>query len=325
MSESFGARLRQERERRQIALASIAAETKISPSLLEALERDDLSHWPTGIFRRGFIRDYARVVGLDGDATVREFLERYPDPIDLTPASLRSEDADTAPPPTGFRHLVSSAVDAFRRLHKGNERDPDITAPAEKAIVVSTTPDLEPAAPSVPEGTPTTSNGPAAAGPQEAPAQDVDLLAVAGLCTDLGRIVETNELEQMLARAAAILGAAGIIIWVFDTRAGGLIPAFVHGYAEDARTRLPIVRPEADNATAASFRLAQTRIVAGRGQANGAVVVPMLGSIGCRGVLAVELADGREHSAPVLALAMIFAAQLATLVGTASAVDVVNL
>ena len=50
MSESFGARLRRERERRHITLTQIAASTKINASLFEALERDDVSRWPNGIF-----------------------------------------------------------------------------------------------------------------------------------------------------------------------------------------------------------------------------------------------------------------------------------
>jgi cytoskeletal protein RodZ len=92
---TFGPRLRQERERRQISLASIAANTKISRSLLEALERDDLSRWPTGIFRRSFVRSYAQAIGLDPDDVVREFLERFPDPAapapaDVTPAAAVS-------------------------------------------------------------------------------------------------------------------------------------------------------------------------------------------------------------------------------------------
>jgi transcriptional regulator with XRE-family HTH domain len=77
--ESFGARLRRERERRQIALPSIAANTKISLGLLQALERDDLSRWPSGIFRRAFIRAYAEAAGLDPGVITHEFLERYPD------------------------------------------------------------------------------------------------------------------------------------------------------------------------------------------------------------------------------------------------------
>src|SRR5215510_15845549 len=79
-SESFGRRLRRERERRQIALTSIAENSKISVSLLRDLEQDDVSKWPPGIFRRAFVRAYAHAIGLDAEATVREFLERFPDP-----------------------------------------------------------------------------------------------------------------------------------------------------------------------------------------------------------------------------------------------------
>ena len=77
--ESFGNRLRRERERRHIALSSISANSKINVAFLQGLERDDLSKWPSGIFRRAFIRAYAEGVGLDPDLVVREFLEHYPD------------------------------------------------------------------------------------------------------------------------------------------------------------------------------------------------------------------------------------------------------
>jgi transcriptional regulator with XRE-family HTH domain len=80
--DSFGRRLRRERERRQIAIASIAENSKIKASLFEDLERDDASRWPSGVFRRAFIRAYAEAIGLDADATSREFLERFPDPND---------------------------------------------------------------------------------------------------------------------------------------------------------------------------------------------------------------------------------------------------
>ena len=81
-SISWCARLRRERERRQIALSSISANTKISASLFAALERGDVSRWPSGIFRRSFIRAYAGAIGLDPDTVAREFLEQYPDPLD---------------------------------------------------------------------------------------------------------------------------------------------------------------------------------------------------------------------------------------------------
>jgi transcriptional regulator with XRE-family HTH domain len=98
MTDSFGARLKREREQRQIALADIAAHTKIKASLFEELERDDASHWPTGIFRRSFIRSYAKALGLDADVVVREFLERFPDPAAEPPAEAAKAPA-AAPAP----------------------------------------------------------------------------------------------------------------------------------------------------------------------------------------------------------------------------------
>jgi cytoskeletal protein RodZ len=94
---AFGPRLRRERERRQISLTSIAENTKISRSLLEALERDDVSRWPTGIFRRAFVRSYAEAIGLNGDEVVREFSERFPDPT-APPAAVPVEDARASAP-----------------------------------------------------------------------------------------------------------------------------------------------------------------------------------------------------------------------------------
>ena len=73
----FGGKLRQARERRGVSLRQIAASTKISVAALEALERNDVSKLPGGIFSRAFVRSYAIEVGLDPEATVREFLERF--------------------------------------------------------------------------------------------------------------------------------------------------------------------------------------------------------------------------------------------------------
>ena len=84
------ARLRRERERRQIALSSISANTKISVSLFEALERGDVSRWPTGIYRRSFIRAYAAAIGMDPDTVAREFIEQFPDSFVESPAPASS-------------------------------------------------------------------------------------------------------------------------------------------------------------------------------------------------------------------------------------------
>jgi transcriptional regulator with XRE-family HTH domain len=76
--EQFGPRLRREREKRRIELAEIAEATNVGIELWEGLERNDFSRWPTGIFARAFVRDYARVVGLDADAIVDEFCRHFP-------------------------------------------------------------------------------------------------------------------------------------------------------------------------------------------------------------------------------------------------------
>jgi hypothetical protein len=96
MTAGFGARLRSHRERRGIELDTIAQSTKIGVGILEALERDDTSRWPSGIFRRAFIRAYATAVGLDPESTLREFLERFPDPNDEWRVS---DDGRTRPVP----------------------------------------------------------------------------------------------------------------------------------------------------------------------------------------------------------------------------------
>jgi transcriptional regulator with XRE-family HTH domain len=87
MTRSFGARLRSARERKGIGLDAIAQSTKINAGLFEALEHDDASRWPSGIFRRAFMRAYANAVGLDPEATVTEFLAVFPDPFDARPTS----------------------------------------------------------------------------------------------------------------------------------------------------------------------------------------------------------------------------------------------
>jgi cytoskeletal protein RodZ len=73
----FGGKLRLARERRGTSLRQISAATKISIAALEALERNDVSKLPGGIFSRSFVRSYATEVGLDPDETVHEFLERF--------------------------------------------------------------------------------------------------------------------------------------------------------------------------------------------------------------------------------------------------------
>src|SRR4030095_7447801 len=123
MNETFGTRLRLQREEQQIPLATIAEQTKIKLSLLEGLERDDVGRWPTGLFRRSYFRAYASAIGLDPDRMLREFQRLYPDPDheeDVTQALAQARHINgyqTQRPPTRLRFLIDSAVSALPSLH----------------------------------------------------------------------------------------------------------------------------------------------------------------------------------------------------------------
>lgn len=73
MSE-FGTALKKARESRGMSLQQVAASTKISVAVLEALERGDFPRLPGGIFSRAFVRSYALEVGVNPDEVVAQFV-----------------------------------------------------------------------------------------------------------------------------------------------------------------------------------------------------------------------------------------------------------
>jgi hypothetical protein len=165
------------------------------------------------------------------------------------------------------------------------------------------------------DGSPAVTPAQAAAMPPPATAAGAaDLAAAAKLCTDLGRIAQPQELPTLLSRAAEILDASGIIIWLADSSTGELRAALSHGYPPQTLSRLKGVPRDADNAAASSYRTGELRTVQGDESRSGAVVAPLVTATACVGVLAAEIRHGGETSASVQAIATILAAQLATLV-----------
>jgi len=78
---SFGETLRRERELRGVSLREIADATKISVRFLQALEQDRLDILPGGVFRRAFVKQYARHLGLDAERLVAEFVYAHKDEV----------------------------------------------------------------------------------------------------------------------------------------------------------------------------------------------------------------------------------------------------
>ena len=224
MHDSLGARLRQHRQRKGVSLKTIAQQTKIKQSLLEGLERDDVSHWPVGIFRRAYVREYAQAIGLDPDPVVREFVERYPAPVEVP--------EPPAPPPSFLRNLFDSARESLVAA-----RSP-ASAPDPRPVVTDPRP------------------------PAIAP-RSPDLLAAARLCTELGRVEHALQVLPLLRDAAGILDARGLIVWVWDALSQELKPALTFGYPAKMLTQVRGLKRDADNATADAFRSAEARTIAG--------------------------------------------------------------
>ncbi len=76
--DTFGPRLRRERERRGITLDTLVTRTNVSLELWQGFESNDFSRWPTRVYARAFVREYAKVVGLDPDEVVDDFCRLFP-------------------------------------------------------------------------------------------------------------------------------------------------------------------------------------------------------------------------------------------------------
>jgi hypothetical protein len=140
------------------------------------------------------------------------------------------------------------------------------------------------------------------------------LAAAAKICTDMARVMESKQLPALLERAAKLLGASGMIVWTGDGSGRELRPALAFGYPDQVMARMGAIPRDATNAAAAAYRAGELRAVNGSGDANGALVAPLMTADGCIGVLSMEMKGGSEKNERSQALASIFAAQLATLV-----------
>ena len=78
--ESFGERMRREREMRGITLEAISEKTKITTRTLKALEKDEFDKLPGGIFNKGFVRSYAQFLGMNEEKVLNEFIAAAGDP-----------------------------------------------------------------------------------------------------------------------------------------------------------------------------------------------------------------------------------------------------
>lgn len=147
---SFGETLRRERELRGVSLREIADATKISVRFLQALEKDRLDVLPGGVFRRAFVKQYARHLGLDPERLVAEFVYAHGDQAPDQPQPRRRREGSNpgtllliavfagvavlsllkATPPRGAAATVVAPAPRAQRL-------PEAAPPIEKAVAAA--------------------------------------------------------------------------------------------------------------------------------------------------------------------------------------------
>lgn len=114
---AFGDKLRREREMRGITLAEIAESTKISTRWLKALEEEQFEVLPGGVFNRGFVRSYARFLGLNEEQTVADYVAASNEqeaPPDKFPLEIHEKASDS--PPLNPKRSILPIVLAFMAL-----------------------------------------------------------------------------------------------------------------------------------------------------------------------------------------------------------------
>jgi helix-turn-helix protein/GAF domain-containing protein len=337
METSFGTRLRQQREERQVALEDISAKTKIKVALLEGLEGDDLSRWPQGIFRRAYIRAYAQAIALDPDTLLQQFLALYPEPAEEQPLV-----APESPkrPPTRLRFLLNAAFGAARQAatdaREGYHARLDHVT---RVIPQYVEPLYEPE-----EIEPADVANTIAHGIVERDEIDHDniehddieqtdlplpfvqpaLAEVADLCTRVARASNLTQLEPRLADAVRMLNAVGAVLWTWERHKKALRARVSCGYAEDVLARFPVVGRDADNAIGVAFRSGKIAVVDGGDGETGAIAVPLIGPDGSVGVLALEVRHGDERNDALHAIASIVAAQFVSLCVPPALAEAVN-
>lgn len=139
------------------------------------------------------------------------------------------------------------------------------------------------------------------------------LQEVGEICADLSTLSDVGALTGALNRAAAVLDASGVIVWIASNDGTALSPVASHGFDSKMVSRIGRIPRDSNNLTAAAFRDNIPRVSAVTATAPAALAVALCGPTGPVGVLSVELKSGVPADEGRVALARIFAAQLATL------------
>lgn len=113
ITADIGGRLRQARQERGLSLHDVARVTRLSISVLRAIERNDFASLPGGIYRKGYLRSLAREVGLDPEQIAADYDEEFAPvatPVVVSRKAGREHQWVTQLTPSSRRSVVTLAI-----------------------------------------------------------------------------------------------------------------------------------------------------------------------------------------------------------------------
>jgi len=230
---SFGEKLKLEREKRAITLEQISLSTKIGMRMLQALEEEQFNQLPGGIFNKGFVRAYAKHVGLDEDQAVADYLEASgegaaakADP-DMEAEIAPAEPRETFPSrqfPWGLFAAVLLLVALAlwfwsRRQHKNNNNEEH---PSQSSAPAATQKPAANSTPGASAGSPPAPSGDANANQTPAPAKEASPLTKPASTSGKNTVTETAEIAPTTpaAREFTVVILAREDSWISITADG---------------------------------------------------------------------------------------------------------
>jgi cytoskeleton protein RodZ len=130
---SIGDTLRREREGRNMSLDQVSRELKISARLLEAIEKENFEALPRGVFAKSFVRQYARLLGLDEDEAANEVQRALTPPATV----LQPTGTQTDPKPAPFAEFYVPKMEAWQQVRDDRRFSWSSPLPALALVVVA--------------------------------------------------------------------------------------------------------------------------------------------------------------------------------------------
>lgn len=103
-----GALLKQLRNKKNISIQEVASQLRLDPRIIIALEEDDYDIFPADTYIRGYLRNYAKLIGIDGDEIISAYESAAPEPPEIIPDVKHSSQVSSSDKPVkAFTYLIT--------------------------------------------------------------------------------------------------------------------------------------------------------------------------------------------------------------------------